>query len=102
MTPKQKKLRRERAERVTKDLPPEHLMGPKREWIQRAQFQTEYRDNCAEWEAELIDEYGFDRAVRAVRRYVTRQATKDALEAERLRNQEYRWQHGNGRLPDQW
>lgn len=74
-------------------------MGPSREWRMKAEFQLEYVDNCAEWEAELINEYGFDRAVRAIRQHVTQQRSRDALEAERRRNQEIRWTIGKGHLP---
>ena len=65
-------------------------------------FLMDYRDNCPEWEAELIDEFGFKRAVEAARKYATPERARAALEAERLRNQEYRWTLGKGRLPQGW
>lgn len=93
-----KQRRRARAAE-TKPLPPESMMGPSAEWRQRAAFQLEYCDNCAEWEAELINEYGFDRAVRAIRQHVTQDRSRAALEAERQRNQQVRWEVGKGHLP---
>lgn len=100
LTPKQRKRRREAARRHEAiPVPPEHMMGPSAEWMRRARLQLEYWDNCNEWEAKLIDEYGFDRAVRAIRQYVTEQRSRDALEAERQRNQTVRWEIGKGHLP---
>lgn len=83
-------------------LPPEQLMGPSAEYMASCHEKMALHDQLveclAEWELDLAAEYGTERAMRVIRLGKGAKASRAALEAERLRNEELRWQNG-GRLP---
>lgn len=96
MTPKQAKARRRR-----RSLPMPEVMGPSPQYLRAIRDRMLVYDDLEDELAELIGEYGWDRAMRASREYFGRwQEAKAALEAERLRNEEYRWRWGKGHLAE--
>ena len=95
----------QRARRLRRKLgPPPQVVEPARnqtlspEWLAKARAQLDYIEASPEWQGELINEYGFDRAVRAMRANPTPAKAKAVLEAERQTNEALRWAN-NGRLP---
>lgn len=55
-------------------------------------------DELPLWQVQLIWEYGVDRVLRCVKEHPTPSRAAAVLEAERLRNEEWRW-HSGGVLP---
>lgn len=98
LTPKQLKEKRRRRQRAKElaELPP---VGPSLELWDKIQSSMAMYDELDEEVAALVTEYGFDRAMRAVRQYYGRwEQARAFLESERRRNEEVRWRNG-GVLP---
>jgi hypothetical protein len=63
-------------------------------YITKREMQLEVMDELTPAERELVCEYGFDRAMRAIRQFYGRWAlAREALEAERVALQVLRWEN---------
>jgi hypothetical protein len=73
-------------------------MGPSGEYLARSAFQQEIYDDLPPAHAALVNEYGFDRTMAALRSARNVEQARATLEAQRRYHERLRWAN-NGRLP---
>jgi hypothetical protein len=75
-------------------------MGPSEDYLRLAAQRMDLWDNLEAWEAELVDEYGLERALRVIRENFGKpKLCREILEAERQQNERLRWERYGGSLP---